>query len=226
MPIREIRFEVSRHSSERPPHESDNPRRPVRIAFVPDGFKDFQVVMARIWVVPLDTRDSLDAESILRVAVAPQDVHRQRLEPAAVVPWTFILPPHTGHGIFPMAELNHRWFFALPGWGVKCFSGTRFFPPSWPKNWFLCRISHFHCMSIHFHNEKRYFYANDAHGVARSCKRNRGRPRVQWQPQRAQLQAQRCVRVCVQMGKQAGAAAFGSVARYRLTHEPQGRRRR
>ena len=48
------------------------------------------------------------AESILRVAVAPQDMHCQRFEPAAVVPWPFILPPHTGHDILTMREIEPR----------------------------------------------------------------------------------------------------------------------
>lgn len=49
---------------------------------------------------------SLAELSILRVAVAPQDMHCQRLEPAAVLPWPFILPPHTGHLKFAMGQLN------------------------------------------------------------------------------------------------------------------------
>ena len=49
---------------------------------------------------------SLAELSILRVAVAPQDMHCQRLEPAAVLPWPFVLPPHTGHLRFAMGKLN------------------------------------------------------------------------------------------------------------------------
>ncbi len=70
------------------------------------------------------------AESILRVAVAPQDAHCQRLEPAAVVPWPFILPPHTGHAIFPMAELNHEARFYVPDLRSQGLLGYTFCPRS------------------------------------------------------------------------------------------------
>ena len=85
------------------------------------------------------------AESSLRVAVAPQDVHCQRLEPAAVAPWPFILPPHTGHAIFPMAELNHRRDFPCLTCGVKRFQGTRSvrarsWAPATRKGYFQCSI--------------------------------------------------------------------------------------
>ena len=46
--------------------------------------------------------------STLCVAVAPQDVHCQRLVPAAVLPWPFILPPHTGHLKLAMGGLNGK----------------------------------------------------------------------------------------------------------------------
>lgn len=67
--------------------------------------------------------------SILCVAVASQDMHCQRLGPAAVLPWLFILPSHMRHLKFAMGQLsgiapesgNH-----CPIRLVKRHEGTRF----------------------------------------------------------------------------------------------------
>lgn len=75
---------------------------------------------------------SLAELSILCVAVAPQDVHCQRFEPAAVLPWPFILPPHTGHLKFAMGQLNgiaRRAGNHAPIRQVKRLQGTRFGRP-------------------------------------------------------------------------------------------------